>query len=358
MAILKEEPVPLAEFTREPPELLQHTVRKLLAKLPVDRYQSVHEVQTDLKAIAGEQKVTVQRAPRAVLWAGGPALLIAIAGLVAVALWWSPWSLDRTPAAPLKVTPFTTDGSVKRLPRFSPDGERVAYSWDGPTRDNLDIYVKGLGAGSEPSRLTDDPAEDLGPAWSPDGRQIAFTRFFPNETGAIYVTPSLGGPERKLVDLEGVTHLRMGYPLGIVSWSPDGGSLIFSESNISQGPAQIVGLSIDTLRKKALTTPPKNSLGDLFPQCSPDGSRIAFLRVDSQTAMKEDLWVQFLDGGVARRLTELGAFGIAPPAWTADGRSILFAAYSTLSSSQLWRVDLESRRLDAVAGIGQGVGFV
>ncbi|MEJ2081495.1 MAG: protein kinase, partial [Acidobacteriota bacterium] len=140
VAILKEEPVPLAEFTREPPELLQHTVRKLLAKLPVDRYQSVHEVQTDLKAIAGEQKVTVQRAPRAVLWAGGPALLIAIAGLVAVALWWSPWSLDRTPAAPLKVTPFTTDGSVKRLPRFSPDGERVAYSWDGPTRDNLDIY--------------------------------------------------------------------------------------------------------------------------------------------------------------------------------------------------------------------------
>jgi serine/threonine protein kinase len=66
--------------------------------------------------------------------------LITLAVLVGAVLWW--WSSAdsrRSPAAPLKIGPFTTEWGLKQFPRFSPDGERVAYEWDGPGRDNVDI---------------------------------------------------------------------------------------------------------------------------------------------------------------------------------------------------------------------------
>ena len=79
-------------------------------------------------------------------------------------------------------------------------GELVAYAWAGPADDNWDIYVKGLGPGTSPLRLTDDPARDTSPVWSPDGRQIAFLRSLDGRN-SIHTVPSLGGQERKLVDV-------------------------------------------------------------------------------------------------------------------------------------------------------------
>ena len=63
----------------------------------------------------------------------------------------------------------------QRTTRF-PDGEKVAYTWAGAADDNWEPYVKALGAGADSPRLTEDPAHDRAPAWSPDGRQIALVR--------------------------------------------------------------------------------------------------------------------------------------------------------------------------------------
>ena len=61
--------------------------------------------------------------------------------------------------------------------------------------DNWDIYVKLIGPGS-PQRLTTDPAMDFSPAWSPDGRSIAFVRVR-GDRAVVIVVPSRGGPERE-----------------------------------------------------------------------------------------------------------------------------------------------------------------
>ena len=80
----------------------------------------------------------------------------------------------RTPAAAGAV-PLTAYQGFELDPSLSPDGSQVAFSWNGPAEDNYDIYVKLAGPG-EALRLTTNSARDDNPAWSPDGRLIAFQR--------------------------------------------------------------------------------------------------------------------------------------------------------------------------------------
>lgn len=75
----------------------------------------------------------------------------------------------------LRVVPFTSSAGEKRQPAFSPDGKELAYSWRGENNGKAKIYVKLVGAGT-PLRLTGGPGDDFSPAWSPDGRYIAFWR--------------------------------------------------------------------------------------------------------------------------------------------------------------------------------------
>jgi hypothetical protein len=72
----------------------------------------------------------------------------------------------------------------------------VAFSWNGADQGNFDIYVK-VADSPNALRLTTDPAPDTAPAWSPDGRQIAFLRN-PGPGGAVYVISALGGAERRI----------------------------------------------------------------------------------------------------------------------------------------------------------------
>src|SRR6476660_8273825 len=78
--------------------------------------------------------------------------------------------------SPVLAVPLTAYPGYERAPSLSPDGSRVAFSWNGQTQDNYDIYVKLAGPG-EPVKLTTSPAPEDWPAWSPDGRFIAFIRF-------------------------------------------------------------------------------------------------------------------------------------------------------------------------------------
>ena len=102
--------------------------------------------------------------------------------------------------APMRTTPLTSLPGQERHPSFSPDGNQIAFVWDGEKGDNQDIYIKVVGAGV-PLRLTTHPAADQKPAWSSDGRHIAFVRSS-EEGGGIFVIPALGGPERKIGSLD------------------------------------------------------------------------------------------------------------------------------------------------------------
>ena len=227
-------------------------------------------------------------------------------------------SLDGSDTAPtlLDTSPFTTFDGRERTPAISPDGSRVAFAWTGDTDDNYDIYLKQENTPS-PLRLTDHPATDAFPAWSPDGTSLAFIRIT-DSTHTLYRIPALGGTPRKLLETRSALY-------GL-DWAPDGESLLYADRLTPDGPRQIVRLSLSTQDTTVLTTPPTPTTDDQSPRWSPDGQSIAFSR---QTGMGgHNLYLMDADGKNVRPLTE-SELSIRGLDWTPDGRHVVYASYQS-----------------------------
>jgi Tol biopolymer transport system component/DNA-binding winged helix-turn-helix (wHTH) protein len=265
-------------------------------------------------------------------WTGRRLALSAIAIVLALLLGMAGWLVlspptSKPPELSMKAIPLTSLPGRELYPTFSPDGDRVAFAWNGEKGDNYDIYVKAIGT-ETPLRLTTDPAEDTSPAWAPDGKSIAFVRISENERMVLAV-PVLGGPERKLhsvkVDsqpLESIvfdSEFRPG-----LSWSPDGQFLAFSETR-SPGEYRfsVFLLSLSSLEKQELTSPPPATRGDWTPAFSPDGKTVAFSRWN--TGASSEIYLVATAGGIAKRLTFDNRI-VSGLDWTADGKQIVFSS--------------------------------
>jgi DNA-binding winged helix-turn-helix (wHTH) protein len=178
----------------------------------------------DATQVAHPAPVKRTRAVRAAL-ALGMALLASVAAI----LWWR--SRQEPSLALLTPLPLTGNRGSEGEPSFSPDGTQIAYSWDEGARPdprNLShIYVKLIGEG-QPVRITSGPDTDMSPAWSPDGRFIAFVRKT-NPGDRIYIVPALGGTERPLAQLD-FAGFDPDFSPPTISWSPDSRLLAVSES--------------------------------------------------------------------------------------------------------------------------------
>jgi Tol biopolymer transport system component/tRNA A-37 threonylcarbamoyl transferase component Bud32 len=354
--IINKTPTSPVRLNPEVPDELERAIAKCLEKDRDLRYQHASDLRADLKrlrrdttsgqSVAHPAAVSVRRRRSALPW-------IAAAALVGAAafggwLWWGRHGEVST--GPTRIVPFTTDGGYKSNPKLSPDGEKVAYEWRG------DIYVKAVGIGTRPIRVTQDEAQEVSPVWSPDGRQIAFVREAENGD-AIYTVPSLGGQERKLVDVKGPVLVYATF-LPALSWSPDGRWLAFAEKASEGEPARIVRLALDTLQKQPVTSPPEHTEGDSFPEFSPDGAQLAFVRSGSFEAYaNRDVWVQRVEGGPARQLTHGRYDTCRGLAWTSAGTEVLFTVAGGGGTST-FRVGMDGGEPQPVVGAAQNAGFV
>jgi len=330
-AILREEPKPASEVVEGLPRELERIITRCLRKSPERRFQAMPDLKVALEELKEESDSGTLSAAPAPQQRRGPRLVWVVALLALLAAGggtlWFIRSTAKAPEAVLTAVPLTTYPGFQVEPTFSPDGNQVAFVWDGEKQDNDDIYVKLIGTGGPPLRLTTDRAADYSPAWSPDGRFIAFLRDLSREKVAVLLMPALGGPEQKVAEiLTGPNFL----PGPFLAWSPDGNWLVVSGADSPKEPAALFLLSTETGEKRRLTSPPKPLLGDSCPAFSPGGRTLAFSR--SADAGVGDLYLIALSAelqplGEARRLT-LGNRGYGKPAWTLDGREIVFSGTS------------------------------
>jgi Tol biopolymer transport system component/DNA-binding winged helix-turn-helix (wHTH) protein len=215
--------------------------------------------------------------------------------------------------------PLTSFRGNEANPAVSPDGSRVAFTWDGAQRDNTDIYVMRLN-GEAPDRLTTDPSHDVSPAWSPDGSRIAFLRSLGDDRAELLLIPSSRGPEHRIREIRN-SELRSGRGRTVsLAWSPDGEWIATSHREAGEVAESIYLFS--TTGQARRVTVNRGVFGDQAPAWSPDGRRLAFTRMSGFSAA--ELYFVELEGGrEPRPLTAHKAWSVNP-IWLPDGNRILY----------------------------------
>jgi DNA-binding winged helix-turn-helix (wHTH) protein/Tol biopolymer transport system component len=277
------------------------------------------------------------------------ALVFVVGGAVWVANQWARPGAERRPVDSVPVTSYE---GIEVDPALSPDGNHVAFGWEGESGRDLDIYVK-LVDGGPPVRVTTEPSEERAPAWSPDGRRIAFLRSLPRraegyEQAAIIVAPSLGGgPERRLTDVHAIPYRDPSLAFNWVSWMPDAQRLLFADQT-SPVSAAIFTCQVESCDRRQLTHPGPG-VQDSAPVASPDGKRIAFVRRDGGRVLTGRIFVLEVDGD--RPIGEPRPVGdddrVVNVTWTHDGRGLIYDAGGRLESG-LWRIGVEGGTPEAI----------
>jgi Tol biopolymer transport system component len=217
-----------------------------------------------------------------------------------------------------------TNGQEGHSPTWSPDGTRIAFVSKRVGKGN--IYVMSAD-GSGLTNLTISPSPralvecehtlwkhcdqiSRSPAWSPDGRHIAFSAGDEGDEGEIYVMNADGSG---LTPLTNTSAHHNDTP----AWSPDGQRIAFSSG--AEGKEDIYVMNADG---SDLTNLTNTTAQEASPTWSPDGTRIAFV---SNRDGNFDIYMMNADGSGLTQLTNSPARDLFP-AWSPDGRRIAFAS--------------------------------
>jgi WD40 repeat protein len=181
----------------------------------------------------------------------------------------------------------------------------VAYVQVEPVRNSEIWVIRSNRTGAR--RLTDNPATDEQPAWSPDGARIAFTSDRDGRQ-AIFVMNADGTGVRRLTDAAFANY----HP----TWSPDGTRIAFTSER--DADAEIYVMNADGTDQRRLTT---QAGLDTDPAWSPDGTRIAFT---SNRDGDEEIYVMNANGSGVTRVTVNPTWD-RHPAWSPDGTRLAFS---------------------------------
>jgi serine/threonine protein kinase/Tol biopolymer transport system component len=324
-AIIRDTPPAVTELNPRMPKELARVVRRCLAKDPDRRYQSALDVRNDLEELrqqvhTGELRVRRRRPP----WS-----LIGVAGLAAVAL--AAVALLVRPEPPASPPPLdgtfaalTSAPDLELFPTLSADGRFLAFA--GRTDGRWSIFLQRV-EGQRPINLTEDSAaQDVQPAFSPDGELLAFRSS--REGGGLFLMGATGELERRLTDF--------GWN---PTWSPDGREIAFATRPVFDTPYDRPSRSELWVVGGKGGEPRRLSGEDAVqPSWSPHGHRIAYWGL-VRGGSRRDIWTIPAEGGEPRPVTRDEAVDWSP-AWSPDGRFLYFSS-DRGGSMNLWRVGID-----------------
>jgi serine/threonine protein kinase len=347
-ALLKDQPQAPSEVVPRLPKELDRLIQRCLRKEPERRLQDMRDAKLELEQIQDE--VLPRRGTRASPGRRLPWIAAGLATVMVLAAATELWRRYReVPFEPPRLAPPLTSlrGNEEGV-SLSPDGEQAAFTWNGEKADNFDIYVKLVGS-SDMLRLTTNPAMDIMPSWSPDGKQIAYVRLGPDGNRVHLVSP-LGGSDRKLSD----------FPLAFAtpSWSPDSRWLAVGRAGkmgaFAPESEGLYLLPVNGGEPRALRIPTEAAGNTFGPSFAPDGRHLAYLSGSgaSQHVSVVGLGADYVPIGTARRVTERPMYPDGGYCWTRDGKSILYVEWGV---HRLWRVEITGDRAAQpveIAGFG------
>jgi Tol biopolymer transport system component/DNA-binding winged helix-turn-helix (wHTH) protein len=205
-------------------------------------------------------------------------------------------------------------------PAFSPDGTQMAFVRGNGAGFPEEVYLMALGGG--PARqLTVERAAIMGPpTWSEDGASVVFSSTRGGDP-ALWIIPASGGAATRM---EGT---------GTATWHPavakQGGHMAAQKILRSSG---VYGLTVEGEpgRNSPTVVTATNGRNE-GPQLSPDGRRLVFM---SDRSGSMDIWVSNRDGSSAIQLTSL--HGCGTPRWSPDGLWIAFDSTSGGGPASVW----------------------
>ncbi len=378
-AILKDTPPQLSEMRQDLPREVGRILTRCLAKDPEERYQTAKDLRNDLRLLAREldsgaawldqsssrisQASVPPRARRQWLWRALP--LAVVAALVVTGGWWYARRSSATPTArsafstiamrrltntgKARIAAISPDGryvvhddgsfdrpglwirqvstasSVQITPptagqydalAFSPDGEAVLYVFstsNGPFPSLFRIPVLG----GPPRKLVEDIS--TAPAFSPDGKRMAFVRSMAGGARALVLANADGTGQRPLASRAGSDT----YEITRVAWSPDGAQIAAFAGEMPAQRARIVLVNVDTGREQEFSDARFDSGGALT--WLGDGSALVFDAIEKYGGRwnwNSKLWSIAYPAGTLRRVTtDLANY--ASVAATAGGRTLV-----------------------------------
>jgi eukaryotic-like serine/threonine-protein kinase len=230
-----------------------------------------------------------------------------------------------------------TDASRMWAPAFSPDGKEIVYSRDQP--DGLwHLWITPAERG-QPRQITSGKNPEIYPRFTPDGTTIFFNTWGA-EPLSIWSVPSRGGPARP------VTTPVTGSD-AYADVSPDGRSIVFArtENKISHlyvAPAEGAGEA-----RRVIETP------GVVPRWSPNGQWISF---SPNRSFSSGVFIVHTDGSGFRRLTHSGGWAV----WWPDGEHIGFQIVGPDGNQQIQVHSLksgETRTLSDIRFLGTNFPF-
>jgi Tol biopolymer transport system component len=332
---ITQAPPPVTGPNRSVPAPIAHAVARALAKSPADRFASAAEFAAALEASHLAAPVA-RPMPRRMA-------VVALVGIALVGLWYVARNrLGGAGGATLrsgtlasgfdrKLAQLTFGEGVEEWPAWSPDGKQLAYV--GEADGYKQLFLRTLATG-EDRRLTRYPQDAILPTWSPDGKRLGFVRAR-SDRGKLDPSDIDGwfyeGGDIWTLDLASDSATRLIDDGFGPAYSPDGARLALDAK--WAGPRRIWVVDANGRNPRQVTTDSSEAVIHARPRWSPDGTKLVFRRIEKT---KSDVVVVEVGSQTMTRVTDDNILAL-DPVWSPDGRKIYFSSYRG-GSLNLWRI--------------------
>jgi TolB protein len=210
-------------------------------------------------------------------------------------------------------------------PAYAPRGKRIVFV---RAYKQSDLWTMNAD-GTHKQRLTSTAGiDEIDPAWSPDGKEIAFSVESPAADQGIWVAGVDGQDRHQLTTADDVN----------LSWSPNGTEIAFQRHTDSPTTGPIDQLYVVPASGGSPTDLTNDlSISDLQPAWSPNGRGLLFTS-DRTSQYELDLYVMNPDGSNVKRVTKTPNLDEHDPAWSPDGQRIVYVGEGSGSGAASYQL--------------------